>query len=283
MRKTLVNAGYALTQPSFQHYRREIRLSNPDAGIWIDNLAREKWTRAYDNGQRWGHMTTNLVESMNGVFKGIRNLPITALVRSTYFRMASLFARRGERWSAVLNSRQFFSESCMKFMKGETTKANTHQVTGFDRHGQSFSVKETIDHNEGLPRQEYRVLLSDGWCDYGKFQAFRMPCSHVIAACSYAHEDALTILSPIYKAETLLGVYNNAFPVVAKEDYWPTFEGEIVWHNDQMRRNKKGRPNNTRITTEMDVHDKMVRKCSICRMPGHNKNNCPNRGSGSVT
>ncbi|XP_058766187.1 uncharacterized protein LOC131639741 [Vicia villosa] len=63
-------------------------------GRWVDNLAREKWTRSYDNGKRWGHMTTNLVESMNGVFKGIRHLPITALVEATYYRMASLFARR---------------------------------------------------------------------------------------------------------------------------------------------------------------------------------------------
>ena len=97
-----MNAGYALTQPSFKHYHREIILSNPDASRWVDNLPVEKWTGSYDNGQRWGHMTTNLVESMNSVIKGIRNLPVTALVQSTYFRMASLFAQRGERWDAVL-------------------------------------------------------------------------------------------------------------------------------------------------------------------------------------
>ncbi|XP_058783004.1 uncharacterized protein LOC131657649 [Vicia villosa] len=94
LRKTLVNVGYALTQPTFQYYRHEIVAANPDAGRWVDNLAREKWTRSYDNGKRWGHMTTNLVESMNGVFKGIRHLPITSLVEATYYRMASLFARR---------------------------------------------------------------------------------------------------------------------------------------------------------------------------------------------
>ncbi|XP_058742070.1 uncharacterized protein LOC131614514 [Vicia villosa] len=88
LRKWVMNAVYALTQPSFKHYRKEIRLSNPNAGRWIDNILVEKWTMSYDNGQRWGHMTTNLVESMNGVFKGIQNLPVTALVKSTYFKMA---------------------------------------------------------------------------------------------------------------------------------------------------------------------------------------------------
>ncbi|XP_058746594.1 uncharacterized protein LOC131619523 [Vicia villosa] len=54
LRKTLVNAGYALTQPTFQHYQSEIVLSNLDTGNWIDNHFREKWTRAYDNGVQWG-------------------------------------------------------------------------------------------------------------------------------------------------------------------------------------------------------------------------------------
>ncbi|XP_058775566.1 uncharacterized protein LOC131649828 [Vicia villosa] len=211
LRKTLVNAGYALTQPTFQHYRSEIVLSNTNAGSWIDNLSREKWTRAYNNGVRWGHMTTNLVESMNGVFKGIRNLPITALVEATYFRMASLFSKKGQRWSAVRESGQLFSESCMKFMKEQSAKANSHHVSAFDRFNRTFSVLETIDHNEGLPRQQYQVLLDDHWCDCGKFQAFCMPCSHVIAACAFAHRDALSLLSPIYKAETLLQVYSMAF------------------------------------------------------------------------
>ncbi|XP_058746218.1 uncharacterized protein LOC131619094 [Vicia villosa] len=142
-------------------------------------------------------------------------------------------------------------------------------------------VRETIDHGEGLPRQEYRVLLEERWCDCDKFQAFRMPCSHVIAACAHSHLDALALLSPIYKSETLLHVYNNGFAVVAKEDYWPAYEGEIVWHNDQMRRNKKGRPKSKRITTEMDELDKLERKCGLCRQVGHNKKNCPNHASGS--
>ncbi|XP_058775069.1 uncharacterized protein LOC131649320 [Vicia villosa] len=259
LRKLVMNAGYALTQPSFKHYRREIRLSNPDAGTWIDNIPVEKWTRSYDNGHRWGHMTTNLVESMNSVFKGIRHLPVTALVKSTYFRMASLFAQRGERWDAVLRAGQLWSECCTGFIKAEGAKANTHTV----------------------PRQEYRVLLEERWCDCGKFQAFRMPCSHVIAACAHSHLDALALLSPIYKSETLLHVYNNGFAVVAKEDYWPAYEGEIVWHNDQMRRNKKGRPKSKRITTEMNELGKLERKCGLCRQVGHNKKNCPNRASGS--
>ena len=171
----------------------------------------------------------------------------------------------------------------MKYIKAESAKANTHMVIRFDRHNHNFIVKETIDHNEGLPRQEYRVMLPSRWCDCGTFQEFRMPCSHVIAACAHTHQDALQLLSNIYKSETLLNVYNNNFPLVAKPDYWPAYDGEIVWHNDQMRRNKKGRPKSKRITTEMDSLDKLERKCGLCRQVGHNRKNCPTRATSSTT
>lgn len=47
----------------------------------------EKWTNAFDEDRRWGHMITNLVESMKSVFNGIRKLLITVLVRAIYFRL----------------------------------------------------------------------------------------------------------------------------------------------------------------------------------------------------
>jgi hypothetical protein len=179
--------------------------------------------------------------------------------------MATLFTTRGKHWNAVLQTQQVYNDMCMKFLQQESAKANSHRVIEFDRHGHTFSVKETIDHNQGLARQEYRVLIPDRWCECGQFQAYRMPCSHVIAACSHSHFDAFSLVSLIYKVETLLNVYNNSFPVVAMEAYWPEYDGEIVWHNDLMRRNKKGRPNSKRIRTEMDDTDKMQRKCSVCR------------------
>ena len=223
LRKKIMNAGYALTEHPFKHYREEIRLTNADALRWIDNIPLEKWTRAFDNGQWWGHMTTNLMESMNYVFKGIQNLPITALVRATYFRLESLFEIKRLKWSSVLQSGQLFSETSMKFVKEEVSKANTHVVTMFDYCKDWFSVDEEIDHNEGRPRGYYRVELDKCWCNCEKFQAFRMRCSHVIATCSKARQDPSNLLSATYKVTNLCTAYNNNFPVVTKEDYWHAY------------------------------------------------------------
>ncbi|RYQ90194.1 hypothetical protein Ahy_B09g096435 isoform B [Arachis hypogaea] len=51
---------------------------------------RKQYALAFDGGYRWGHMTTNLVECINSVLKGARNLPVTALVKATFYRLNEL-------------------------------------------------------------------------------------------------------------------------------------------------------------------------------------------------
>ena len=156
-------------------------------------------------------------------------------------------------------------------------------VTVFDCTKGWFSVAELMDYNEGRLREYYRVELDRGLCNCKKLQAFHIPCSHVIVACSKARHDSSNLLFVVYKVINLRNVYNNNFLVVAKEDYWPTYQWNIVWHNENMRTKKKGLLNSMRIRTKMDTTNKMVRLCSSCCQLEHNRTNCPNVGASSTT
>nr|KYP60224.1 hypothetical protein KK1_015675 [Cajanus cajan] len=80
-----------MTKPRFFYYYNIIRDTNVEAAQWLDNIPREKWTLAWDNGRRWGHMTTNLAESINSLLKKTRNLPICSMVMATYTRCNKFF------------------------------------------------------------------------------------------------------------------------------------------------------------------------------------------------
>lgn len=54
---------------------------------WIDVIPLEKWSKTFDDGRRYDHMTTNLVECMNSVLKGARSLPICALIKKIFERV----------------------------------------------------------------------------------------------------------------------------------------------------------------------------------------------------
>lgn len=95
--------------PTFEYYRSEIAVADRKALAWVDNIPKQKWTQSHDDGRRWGHMTSNLVESQNNVYKGIRGLPITAIVKASYYRLAALFAKRGHEAAARVNSGEPFS------------------------------------------------------------------------------------------------------------------------------------------------------------------------------
>ena len=47
-------------------------------------------------------MSTNLTECVNSLLKEIRNLPIIALVKSSYFQLAKLFIRKGVKVKAPI-------------------------------------------------------------------------------------------------------------------------------------------------------------------------------------
>ncbi|XP_050916681.1 uncharacterized protein LOC127131827 [Lathyrus oleraceus] len=218
LHKIVVNMGYALTEEKFNYYRGEIRRTNNDALSWIDNIPREKWARAFDGGQRWGHMTTNLAEAMNSVLKETRNLPIIALVKSTYYRLGSLFGKRGHQWTKMLASRQVFSDNCNKGMTEEVSKANTHNVMQFDRERFYFMVQEKINQNDGRPTGTFSVDLRKQHCDCGKFQAFHLPYSHVIVACSSIRQNYSIHIPDVFKILNAFKVYKESFLGLTHEE-----------------------------------------------------------------
>ena len=186
-----------------------------------------------------------------------------------------MFAKRGHEAAARVSVGEPFSKKIMDFLKVEVIKSNSHQITQFDRDRYTFSVRETINHKEGLPMGEYKADLQNKWCDCGKFSVLHLLCSHVIAACSSFSHDYKIFVDQKFRNECVYVVYNINFDVVHHQQYWPNYVGPKVIPDSTMRRAKKDRPPVTRIRTEMDVEE-YTRSCGVCRMSGHSRKNCPN-------
>jgi len=131
-----------MTEPRFFYYCNIVREENPEATQWLDDIPREKWTLAWDNGRRWGHMTTNLAESINSVLKKTRNLPISSMVMATYTRYNKFFIERSRQVEAMITVGHVYSEVATKALEDAQSKANTHTVLSFDRKSTIFLVEE---------------------------------------------------------------------------------------------------------------------------------------------
>ncbi|RYR75903.1 hypothetical protein Ahy_A01g000502 [Arachis hypogaea] len=92
--------------PEFSKYASmgegNVALEDSEFSVGIEFGSREsRWVLAFNGSHCWGHMTTNLVECINSVLKGARNLPVTAIVRSTFYGLNELFTRNRPRLMSV--------------------------------------------------------------------------------------------------------------------------------------------------------------------------------------
>jgi hypothetical protein len=52
------------------------------------------WARAYnEDGRRYGQMTSNMAECFNNVLKGVRALPVTAIIQYTFEKLNVYFQK----------------------------------------------------------------------------------------------------------------------------------------------------------------------------------------------
>ena len=85
----LKNICLAFSERRFANLYNKLLVNNKlDAGghdfLNRNILLRTKWARAYDDdGRRYGQMTNNMAECFNSIFKGVRALPVTAIVEYT--------------------------------------------------------------------------------------------------------------------------------------------------------------------------------------------------------
>ena len=83
------------------------------------------WEFSHDGGRRYGIMTTNMSEVFNGVLKGARSLPFTALVQLTFFLLNSYCVARREQGANRLASDELFTPYVDAQIQGRVVKAGS--------------------------------------------------------------------------------------------------------------------------------------------------------------
>ncbi|RYQ89456.1 hypothetical protein Ahy_B09g096091 isoform F [Arachis hypogaea] len=236
---------------------------------WLNRIPREQYALAFDGGYRWGHMTTNLVECINSVLKGARNLPITALVKATFYRLNELFTRKRAEAEARINAGHVFSELVTTKLHANQLASGNIQVNCFDRQNEVFEVREMPS---GL---EYAVDLRRHQCDCGEFQVDRIPCRHVFACCANQRLDWQLYVHDVYKMDQVRRVYRARFRPLGNPSTWPAYTGPRFVPNPFLRRVTKGRPRMTRFLNEMDTRMlRPPRRCRQCGAEGHSRSRC---------
>ena len=134
----------------------------------------------------------------------------------------------------------------------------------------------------------------DKTCTCGKWEANKIPCSHLIAVCAKYNQDATEFMDHFYGVEERYHSYEPIFQSLKDRLEWlEPRERRIVMPNPRLIL-EKGRPKSTRIHNEMDDNDRELptflwiengpkSKCGLCRQEGHNRRRCPTQNAESTS
>ncbi|MFQ6664182.1 hypothetical protein Gotur_031371 [Gossypium turneri] len=118
-------------------------------------------------------MTSNLAECTKSVLKGTRHLPITSVVRETYFCLAALFPKRAATYAGQMQGGHVWCSKVVQEINKVKAKANIMHAVCHDRDNLWFRVTEFDRPHQGVVGGQYRVHLRNRTCDCGKFDALR--------------------------------------------------------------------------------------------------------------
>ncbi|XP_057740416.1 uncharacterized protein LOC130957588 [Arachis stenosperma] len=277
LQKLIINIGYSRTIREYRMRYERLKEQGEAYTNWLDRIPREQYALAFDGGYRWGHMTTNLVKCINSVLKGASNLPVTALVKATFYRLNELFTRKRAEAETRINVGLVFSEMVTSKLHTNQRASGNIQVSCFDRENEIFEVREMPS---GV---EYAVGIRHHRCDCGEFQVDRIPCRHVFACSANQRLDWQVYVHDLYKMDQVRKTYRTRFRPMKNPTRWPAYHGPRFVENPFLRRVAKCRPKMTRFLNEMDT--RMLcrpRRCKQCSAEGHSHSRCRQRGGPSA-
>jgi len=225
-------AADARQKKKFNYYMNRIAQLNADARRYLAEIPREKWSLYYDGGYRYGVMTTNMSEVFNGVLKGARCLPITALVKMTFHRVNSYFATRRSLGKRRVEEGHEYSVKATKIIETNSEKAMHHEVEAYDYERGLFEVKTARgSRRAGKGGNTHTVNLFRKSCTCKNWKIYKLPCSHVLVVCRYRSLSYSEFVDPSFNTSEYRLTYLKSFKPLRDCAYWSDYNGPTIVPN----------------------------------------------------
>ncbi|KAG5529356.1 hypothetical protein RHGRI_029912 [Rhododendron griersonianum] len=195
-----------------------------------EDLGLKKWSFAHDGGRRYGSETTNISESLNGVLKEARHLPIMGTVMMTFYKSVNYFNDRAVEARKKIETGGNWSTFAIKKYKHWRKKALRHQVIEFDRAAQTYEVQTPMNQTSPYKgNHRHSVDMINRTCSCNKFQQWKMPCSHVLATCMSMKTSPFEYFSDVWSLKSIIQMYaSQPFRPPRDKAYWPEINGPTI-------------------------------------------------------
>jgi hypothetical protein len=265
----------AKTEIDFNNAVKALQGASPQVEEYISSIGYENFALLSFPAPRFGHDTSNIVESTNSMWRKIRELPPLQLLDGIYQWNLTTFYERQRLLLDPGNS--ILSNAAYRSYKHRETAARGFRVLPSSETDFLVTTSRGVDFIVALPAVESLHLLAgvaSGTCSCLKYMEYMAPCSHAIACIQYLGFNPYSYFFPIYKWDVTKNTYHYPIQPVTLQGLQPP--NDLPPLLPPIKKAKRGRPKVSRIRANYKI-DKRINLCSVCRQPGHNRRVCPNQ------
>ncbi|KAI3838806.1 hypothetical protein MKW92_020224 [Papaver armeniacum] len=263
----LWEAAWAPTAVEFEGKVLEIGEISQDAAKWIQKSSPQFWATAYFGGSRFGHLTANIVESLNSWILEASGLPIIQMMECIRRKLMTWFNERREtsmQWTTIL------VPSAERRVVEALERARSYQVLRANE-----AEFEVISH-EGTNIVDIR----NRGCSCFGWQLYGIPCAHGAAALLSCRQNVHRFTESCFTVTTYRKTYSQTLHPVPDKSLWKELSKKganpaaDVLINPPKSLRPPGRPRKKRVRTEDHGRAKRVVHCSRCNQTGHFRTTC---------
>lgn len=274
-RATFWQIARASSESSFNTAVQTLQRDAPQAEEYLQSIGYENFAFARFPLPRFGHDTSNIVESVNSIWRDIRELPPLQLLNGIYqWTLTTIYERQREPFDA---GNSVLSNTAYRQYKHRESSARQFTVLASSDTDFMVTTSQGIDYVVNLPPADMLNRLGalhEGSCSCGKYKDYQAPCAHAIACITYLGADPYAYFYPYYRWEVFKRTYRVPLLPVTLQGLQPLGGHDEVL--PPIKRAKRGRPKATRIRIKYSESTRLYH-CSVCQQPGHDRRLCPNQ------
>ncbi|GBG90338.1 hypothetical protein CBR_g50586 [Chara braunii] len=272
--KCLWKAAHAMTRSRFEDAIKEMQDVDSPAAAWLLKTADPVyWSTALFPGKRYGHLTSNISESLNSWLIEAKELAPLYMMEALHQQISKSFAERSVAASAMEGELVAEADACV-----QRAICEAHYCKALPASSDEFEI---ISENSS-----YVVHISAKTCTCRGWQCTGTPCAHAACALMYLQERVEMHCERYFSVETYCNTYASSLQtiqVIDCRDENATVEASSADSNpapseqDVLPPSTKrpaGRPRKWRTSPEELSAQKRIFKCSRCKGEGHSRRTC---------
>jgi hypothetical protein len=246
---------WAKTRQLFEEALAALQAEDGAAAAYVDNISHGTWARYAFPYPRFGHNTSNNVESLNSVWNPLRSLSPLKMVDAIWSTTMKTIYDRSHR------PQQSTEIADIPLLKFKDRLRSSHRYRVFESGNGVYQVQVPDSGSKFI------VNLAQRTCTCMNFQEYVGPCTHAITACRFEAEDPYVYFYWAYRMRSYRKTYQNPMIPVSIEDLasdsriYPPKLGKL-----------RGRPKTKRI--RRGAWNRQPRQCRNCKQTGHNIRSC---------